>query len=176
MSVIVMAEISSTMITPILTFLFFSDQSSLFSTGADQSLRSIWYGDAVGLSKMGALLSSMLLGVAMDRYGRRSILALSCLGLGLAMVVCGFAVMLGSVILFITGFVFSNLLYAGKQTTLAMVGDDPRASHKLVRMSVLQSCIAIGACIGPVLAGLLVHTKGAANIPIFLLSGALSLL
>lgn len=153
LSVIAISEISSTMITPILAFLFFSNDSTLFHAAVSHADRARDYGYALALGKGGALISSVVLGMAMDKYGRRIVLMLSCAGLAIAMLICAESVDKGLLWMFIFGMLFMNFLYAGKQSGLAMIGDMPKEKYKVFRMSWFQAAIAIGACIGPFLSG-----------------------
>jgi MFS family permease len=150
---ILLAEVGSTMVTPLMPFLFFSSHSPFFDLSAGHEARSIGYGYAIAAIRLGAFLASVLLGLAMDKWGRRWVLFLSCFGLACSMGVVAISVDKASFVLFIEGLFFSNLLYAGKQTTQSMIGDETSSPFKLLRMSLLQSGIAIGACLGPLLSG-----------------------
>jgi DHA1 family tetracycline resistance protein-like MFS transporter len=154
-----LSEAASTMITPLMPFLFFSDFSSFFDASVSHATRAIQYGYATAAIRVGAFLASVLLGLAMDRWGRRWVLLLSCFGLACSMATLAFSIDRGAFILFITGLFFCNLLYAGKQTAQAIVGDEKSSSLKLFRMSLLQSGIALGACLGPVIAGAISHGR-----------------
>jgi MFS family permease len=137
---ILLAEMGSTMVTPLMPFLFFASHP-------------VDYGYAVAAIRAGAFLASILLSMAMDYWGRRWVLFVSCFGLACSMGVVALAVDKASFGLFIFGIFFSNLLYAGKQTTQAMIGDEPGSEFKLIRMSLLQCGIAMGACLGPIFSG-----------------------
>jgi MFS family permease len=155
-----LSEAGSTMITPLMPFLFFSDFSSFFDPSVEHATRAIQYGYATAAIRIGAFLASVLLGLAMDRWGRRWVLFLSCFGLACSMATLAFSIDRGAFVLFIAGLFFCNLLYAGKQTAQAIVGDEKSSALKLFRMSFLQSGIALGACLGPMIAGAVSHAKG----------------
>ena len=65
LSVIAIAEIASTMMIPILAFLFFSSDSTLFHAEVSHAERSREYGYILAAGKFGALASSIILGMAM---------------------------------------------------------------------------------------------------------------
>ncbi len=162
------SEVGSTIITPLLPFLFFSSDVSFFDVNASHAFRAIWYGYASAALRIGAFLASVLLGLAMDYWGRRWVLFLSCFGLAVSMGVLALSIDQGAFLLFIGGLFFCKLLYAGKQTAQAMVGDEKSSHSKLLRMSLLQSGIALGACLGPFGAGFLSHAFKSFSFPFWI--------
>ena len=166
-----LSEAGSTMVTPLLPFLFFATDSSFFDVTTSHEVRAIGYGYATAAIRMGAFMASVFLGLAMDRWGRRSVLFLSCFGLACSMGALALSVDWGAFAMFIAGLFFCNLLYAGKQAAQTMVGDERGSKVKLFRMSLLQSGIALGACLGPMISGNLAHFLNILYWPFWLAAG-----
>lgn len=147
------AEFSNSLSTPVLTFVFFASDSSLFASHTSFAMRSLYYGYALALQKIGSLIAQIALGAASDRFGRKTMLSLSFMGKCVVGFGCSLSLLIGSPILFIIGLIIGDVLYSVKSTSLAIVGDMSTPEAKVTAMSRLQLFIDIGACLGPIMGG-----------------------
>ncbi len=110
-----------------------------------------------------------LLGAVSDRYGRRSVILISTLGLGLDYFLMAAAPTLGW--LFV-GRTISGITSASYATAFAYIADVTPAKQRAARYGLLGAAFGIGFIIGPALGGIL----GSINLRLpFWVAGALSL-
>jgi MFS transporter, DHA1 family, tetracycline resistance protein len=111
-------------------------------------------------------LFSPLLGLLSDRFGRRPVILLSNLGLGLDYVIMAVAPTLGWLF---TGRLLSGVTAASIPTAMAYVSDVTPADKRARSFGLLGAAFGVGFALGPALGGLL----GASNprLPFWVASG-----
>src|SRR4051812_10098029 len=97
-------------------------------------------------------LFSPLLGVLSDRFGRRPVILLSNLGLGLDYVVMALAPSLGWLFL---GRVISGITTASISTGTAYVSDVVAPEKRAESFGIIGAAFGVGFVLGPILGGLL---------------------
>ncbi|MEI7871396.1 MAG: TCR/Tet family MFS transporter [Alphaproteobacteria bacterium] len=97
-------------------------------------------------------LSSPLLGALSDRYGRRPVILLSCLGLGLDYI---FMALAPSLVLLFVGRVISGVTAATISTAFAYIADVTPADGRAKAFGVVGIAFGLGFVLGPAIGGLL---------------------
>src|SRR5215510_5475984 len=97
---------------------------------------------------------SPLLGVLSDRFGRRPVILLSCLGLGLDYIFMAVAPSLGW--LFV-GRIISGITTSNVATAFAYVTDTTTPEKRAKAFGLISAAFGLGFVIGPVIGGLLGH-------------------
>ena len=97
-------------------------------------------------------LASPILGSLSDRFGRRPIILLSCLGLGLDYVFMALAPSLGW--LFV-GRLFSGITAATFSTALAYISDVTPPEKRVASFGIMGAAFGLGFVLGPAVGGLL---------------------
>jgi MFS transporter, DHA1 family, tetracycline resistance protein len=95
---------------------------------------------------------SPLLGVASDRYGRRPVILISCLGLGLDYI---FMAVAPSLILLFVGRVISGITSATIGTGFAYIADVTPENDRARAFGLVGMAFGLGFIVGPALGGLL---------------------
>jgi MFS transporter, DHA1 family, tetracycline resistance protein len=119
-------------------------------------------GDTAGAAEMFGLfatvwglmqfLCSPLLGALSDRYGRRPVILISCLGLGLDYV---FMAVAPSLTLLFVGRVISGITAATISTAFAYIADVTPADGRAKAFGVVGMAFGLGFVVGPAIGGLL---------------------
>jgi MFS family permease len=162
------AQFGFYLLTPLLTFVFFSTSSPLFSSSVAMTERSLFYGLCLSLISIGSLIANAVLPMVSDHYGRKPAWIIS-IGALLCVALLSFAgLILNNPTVFILGFFLHGLLDANKSIGLASVSDLSHSHDLINNMGMLQSMIALGACIGPVIGGFLAEKNLWFNIPYIL--------
>jgi len=146
-------EITITIGFPILTFLCFDPNSTLFPANASDSSRSFWYGMLTSLPYMVATVTYPILGYASDRWGRKPILILGATSALLLSLLTTLGIFYGVISLLLIGSIIAGLCSRTMPITLAVVGDISEDRYKVVNMGYAQFFISVGAMIGPFLGG-----------------------
>src|SRR5215470_4839949 len=97
-------------------------------------------------------LSSPLLGVLSDRYGRRPIILISCLGLGLDYI---FMAIAPSLTLLLIGRIISGITAATISTSFAYIADVTTPDERAKSFGIVGIAFGAGFVLGPALGGLL---------------------
>ncbi len=97
-------------------------------------------------------LSSPLLGALSDRYGRRPVILLSCLGLGLDYV---FMALAPSLVLLFVGRIISGITAATISTAFAYIADVTPAAGRAKAFGIVGIAFGLGFVLGPAIGGLL---------------------
>jgi MFS transporter, DHA1 family, tetracycline resistance protein len=100
------------------------------------------------------LVGSPVMGALSDRFGRRPVILLSCLGLGLDYIVMALAP--GVALLFV-GRIVSGLMAASFSTAGAYVADVTPPEKRAAAFGVLGAAWGFGFVVGPALGGALAH-------------------
>src|SRR3990167_2213451 len=97
-------------------------------------------------------VSSPLLGALSDRYGRRPIILLSCMGLGLDYI---FMALAPSLVLLFVGRVISGITAATITTSMAYIADVTPANRRAKAFGIVGMAFGLGFVLGPAIGGLL---------------------
>jgi DHA1 family tetracycline resistance protein-like MFS transporter len=119
-------------------------------------------GDTAGAAEMVGAFSTVwalmqfffspLLGVVSDRYGRRPVILISCLGLGLDYM---FMAVAPSLALLFVGRVVSGITSATIGTSFAYVADVTPANERARALGLVGMSFGLGFIVGPAIGGLL---------------------
>ena len=149
------------LIIPVLPALVGSFSGSL----ADQAY---WYGVVTFSFGFSNFLASPMLGAMSDHFGRRPILLLGFLGLGLSFFVTALSTSIWGLI---AVRIVSGAMQANAAIANAYVADITAPEHRTKRFGLLGAMMGLGFIIGPVMGGLL----GAISLQLpFLVAGALA--
>lgn len=142
---------------PIMALVFFDLQSNLLPIDASDTIRSYWYGICVGLPSLGNFVASPVLSCISDRFGRKKLLALSYLGSMIAGITTSYAILKQDIIIFAVGVFIQGLFSRTNPIGQAAIGDSSNDKEKLAGIGWIQSAIASGAFIGPIIGGYYAH-------------------
>jgi MFS family permease len=151
--IIFLDEIGMTIGFPVLTFLCFDKKSSLFAITTSHAIRSYWYGIINSLPFIIALFSVPLLSWLSDHQGRKRILLLGAFGAFSYAAFTAAGILTGTIFLLIIGCIINGLFSRTEPVALAVIGDSSDDNNKMLRMGLLQFCIAAGAFLGPLIGG-----------------------
>lgn len=172
--VIFFEQTSSSIIFPVLTFVFFAANSHLLPASTSFAVRSSYYGISIALSHISGVVSAPILSGLSDYLGRKRLLLLGACGAFVFGIMAAFSIMFHSVIIFLLGALIGGICTKTNPVALAAIGDISNQKNKLVRMGYLQMAIALGALLGPILGGLLATKYFVANynyvVPFFVAS------
>ena len=98
------------------------------------------------------LLCSPLLGALSDRYGRRPVILISCLGLGLDYI---FMAVAPSLALLLVGRVISGITAATISTAFAYIADVTQPDGRAKAFGIVGMAFGVGFVVGPAIGGLL---------------------
>jgi MFS family permease len=156
-AVTLLDNISFTIGFPILIFLCFDPQSTLFAQTVPHSTRSFWYGLCSALPHLLAIAAAPILSLLSDYYGRKKILIFTALGAFGSCVFTSLSILWGTMSLLIIGTVIAGICTRTQPIAMAVVADASAIDQKLINMGRLQFYISIGAFLGPLLGGFLAH-------------------
>ena len=97
-------------------------------------------------------LCSPLLGALSDRYGRRPVILISCLGLGLDYI---FMALAPSLLLLLVGRVISGITSATIGTSFAYIADVTKPEQRARAFGLVGMAFGLGFVVGPAIGGLL---------------------
>jgi len=153
------SEFSAGLTTPILTFLFFSEQSALLPIELSMSKRSVLFGLFISLFRFAGMLSNPVFGTLSDMFGRKKIIYVSVLGmfcLGLFTILSMFT---QAIWLFVISASVYAFLWSLRPVCAAAINDITDNDKKVKNQAMLQFFIGIGAGLGPMLGGWLGNFK-----------------
>ncbi|THF67931.1 TCR/Tet family MFS transporter [Deinococcus sp. Arct2-2] len=116
------------------------------------SQASSFYGLLIALYSLMAFLFAGLMGSLSDRFGRRPVLLLSLLGLGLDYVIIALAPNLSWLIV---GRVLAGIFGASQVTALAYIADVSPPQDRAKNFGLIGAAFGLGFIIGPLLGGVL---------------------
>ncbi len=148
---------SERIMLPLFALVFFDIQSQLLATDTPHVLRSYWYGICMAIPSIATFIAAPLLSSLSDHFGRKNILTLSLSGTMVAGIIASIGILLSSIILFLFGIFIQGLFCRTNPLAQAAVGDVTEDKNKLITMGYLQSMIAFGAFLGPILGGYCAH-------------------
>lgn len=148
---------SERIIFPLFALVFFDLHSHLLSNDATHATRSYWYGICMAIPSIATFIAAPLLSCLSDRYGRKKLLLISLSGTMVAGFITSAAILASSIYLFIFGIFIQGLFCRTNPLAQAAVGDIETGKNKLSTMGYLQSMIAFGAFLGPIIGGYCAH-------------------
>lgn len=150
-------QIAITICFPVLTFICFDTHSNLFPATADHAIRSYWFGILSALPHLVPIIVAPLLGMMSDIFGRKKLLLIGAMGIVFYGVFTSTSILYHFLPLLLFGYLISGFCVRTEPIALAVVADCSDDNNKLTRMGYLQFYISLGAMIGPLLGGFLVH-------------------
>lgn len=153
LAVIFIDQLYITLTFPLVTLIFFDQQSRLFPEGTAYASRSVWYGMCVALPSVINVFFAPLLSVFSDEFGRKKILLIEIASAFIFTSLVGLGIYTGELLLVFLGFIVKGAFSRTNPTALAIIGDTAPREKKILYMSYLQFAIAVGASFGPILGG-----------------------
>lgn len=152
-SVVLLDQISLSIVFPLLTFIFFDKNSALFPLSTSYADRSFWYGICMALMCLSGLIVAPLLSFYSDIYGRR--LALLCAAASAFIFALSslISIWTGSLLLLLLGSFIGGRCTNTNPIAQAIIGSNLEQENKVSGMGYLQFFIAAGAFIGPIVGG-----------------------
>ena len=120
--------------------------------GVDLSQASSFYGFLVALYALLSFVFASAVGSLSDRFGRRPVLLLSLLGLGLDYVIIALAPNLAWLVV---GRVFAGIFGATETTALAYIADISKPEERAKNFGLIGAAFGLGFIVGPLLGGVL---------------------
>jgi MFS transporter, DHA1 family, tetracycline resistance protein len=120
--------------------------------GGDMQKAAGWTGVFGFVFALMQFVSSPVLGALSDRFGRRPVILLSNLGLGLDYIVMGFA---PTVMWLLVGRVISGITSASFPTATAYIADVVPPEQRAAKFGMLGAAFGLGFIVGPAIGGLL---------------------
>ncbi len=148
---------SERIIFPLFALVFFDLQSHLLTSDVSHATRSYWYGICMAIPSIASFIAAPLLSCLSDRYGRKKLLVLSLSGTMISGLITSAAILSSSIYLFVFGVFIQGLFCRTNPLAQAAVGDIATGKDKLSTMGYLQSMIAFGAFLGPIIGGYCAH-------------------
>ena len=147
------SEFATGLTTPILTFLFFSEQSALLPVELSMAERGVLFGLFISLFRFAGMLSNPVFGSLSDILGRKKIIYVAVSG----MFCLGFFTILSLFIhaiwVFVAGAAIYAFFWALRPVCSAAINDVTDNDRKINKQAMLQFFIGIGAGLGPMLGG-----------------------
>ncbi len=144
---------SLNMTFPILTLLFFDVQSSLFAADTSQAVRSMWYGLCISMPSVVNIIFTPILSALSDAFGRKKILFIGTAGALIFGVTAACGILWGSFSLLFLSCLLRGAFSRTNPIAQAVIGDISPKNKKVLNMGYLQTAIALGAFIGPIIGG-----------------------
>ncbi|WP_345776637.1 TCR/Tet family MFS transporter [Pseudoxanthomonas sp. PXM02] len=121
-------------------------------TGGDEARAAIWVGIFGTVFYAIQFVSSPVQGALSDRYGRRPVILLSCLGLAADFVLMAVA---GTLPLLLLARVFSGMFSASFTTANAYIADVTAPEKRAQAYGMIGAAFGVGFVIGPLIGGML---------------------
>jgi MFS family permease len=144
---------SERIIFPLFALVFFDLHSHLLTNDVSLATRSYWYGLCMAIPSVASFIAAPLLSCLSDRFGRKKLLLFSLSGTMVAGIITSVAILASSIYLFIFGVFIQGLFCRTNPLAQATIGDISTGKDKLLTMGYLQSMIAFGAFLGPIMGG-----------------------
>ena len=148
---------SERIIFPLFALVFFDLHSHLLTNDTSLATRSYWYGLCMAIPSMATFIAAPILSCLSDYYGRKKLLVISLSGTLIAGIITSIAILSASIYLFVFGVFIQGLFCRTNPLAQAAVGDIATGKNKLSTMGYLQSMIAFGAFLGPIIGGVCAH-------------------
>ena len=149
------SEFATGLATPLLTFLFFSTDSSLFPRDLSMAQRGVIFGLFIGIYRLAGLFSNPVFGFLSDLFGRKKIILIAIVGIFIFGICSILALIFHSVWVFAIGACIFSFLWSLRPVSAAAINDVTDNRHKIKNLAFMQFFIGIGAGLGPILGGYL---------------------
>ena len=148
-----LAELSTGLATPLFTFIFFSQTSTLFPASMSNTDRAMYFAMFISTFNIAKILSNPVMGSMSDILGRKKMYFITVIGM-LALAVCTIASLIFHSLMFfvVGGFVYA-FAWALKAVAAASINDVSLESQKVKNLSLMQFFIGVGVSIGPFVSG-----------------------
>lgn len=120
--------------------------------GGDTARAALWVGVFGTVFALGQFLFAPVQGALSDRFGRRPVILLSCLGLGLDFVLMA---VVGTLPLLLLGRVVAGIFSASVATAHAYIADTTPPERRAAAFGMLGAAFGLGFVVGPALGGAL---------------------
>jgi MFS family permease len=150
---VVFSEFSTSMATPLFTFLIFSQSSTLIPKGLSYGERAMIFATFISLYKFATLISNPIFGTLSDIVGRKTVFNITAAAMIILSVFTIISLLMHSFVLFIIGACLYGLLWALESVSTASINDLSSSKQRVTNLSLMQFCIGIGVGLGPMLGG-----------------------
>ncbi|MES2203661.1 MAG: MFS transporter [Pseudomonadota bacterium] len=153
LTMMIFGNASERIIFPLFALVFFDLHSHLLASDTSHITRSYWYGICMAIPSIATFIAAPVLSCLSDFYGRKKLLMISLSGTMVAGLITSAAILSSSIYLFIFGVFVQGLFCRTNPLAQAVVGDIETGKNKFSTMGYLQSMIAFGAFLGPIIGG-----------------------
>ncbi|HJO92788.1 MAG TPA: MFS transporter [Victivallales bacterium] len=150
---VVFSEFSTSMATPLFTFLIFSQSSTLIPEGLPYGERAMIFAAFISLYKLATLISNPIFGTLSDIVGRKTVFNITAAAMIILSVFTIISLIMHSFVLFIIGACLYGLLWALESVATASINDLSSNKQRVTNLSLMQFCIGIGVGLGPMIGG-----------------------
>ncbi len=147
------SEFATGLSTPVFIFLFFSDQSTMLSTGLSVAERGIIYGLFMSLFRFAGMLANPVFASISDMLGRKKIVYVSTSGMFFLGLLAVIALIIGNIWIFVIGATLYSFFWAIRAVCSAAINDVTKDEQKINGQAFIQFFIGIGASLGPMIGG-----------------------
>lgn len=152
-----LSEFISSLTTPFIAFLFFSEKTPLFALNVTNTRRAALFGIYLFLYKLANVICNPIFGSLSDILGRKKAAILTVFGMLIWGISAIAAIAVHSPWTFILGTFIYSLFFAIKPVCTAAINDQCEHESKFSNQALIQFCIGIGVSIGPIIGGYLGH-------------------
>lgn len=158
--IIVIDALGLGIVTPVLAPMIRQLNSILGDQSSQLMTRQLLYGLIIAVFPICYIIGAPILGVLSDRWGRKSLLAISILGSLLGFISYALSLTLQNLALLLVGRILTGLT-AGSQciAQAAMVDISESNRDKAINISLIAIAMTVGLVLGPLLAGVLSNSK-----------------
>ncbi|MCP4177710.1 MAG: MFS transporter [bacterium] len=150
---VVFSEFSTSMATPLFTFLIFSQSSTLIPEKLSYGDRAMIFATFISLYKLATLISNPIFGTLSDIIGRKTVFNITAAAMIILSVFTIISLLLHSFVLFVIGACLYGLLWALESVATASINDLSPNKQRVTNLSLMQFCIGIGVGLGPMIGG-----------------------
>lgn len=141
------------LVYPVFVMMFGSGHNALLPPGSSLSLQHFYLGLAFLLYPLCLFFGASFNGDLSDYFGRKRILILCMLGVGISYLLMAFAVSIASLTLLLVGRGLSGLMAGSYPIAQAAVIDMSTAENKSLNLSIVVLANVFGMILGPLLGG-----------------------
>jgi DHA1 family tetracycline resistance protein-like MFS transporter len=143
------------MLIPILPLLLADPTSSYFLLPAGWSVQSgyILFGFLIGMFSLGQFFAAPMLGQLSDKYGRKTILAISLIGTCLSYIVFAIGIITKNIPLLFAARFFDGLTGGNVSVAQAAIADITTPEHRARNFGLIGAAFGLGFILGPFIGG-----------------------
>jgi len=143
------------LVFPIFASLFFEHSGSLFAADASTYVKALAYSMILALPNICMIFGAPFLGRMSDHTGRKSVLVLGLIGVGLSFFLSAAAIFFGSLLLLFISRALAGFMDGSEGVAQAAIADISHPKEKARHMGYATFAGTIGFIIGPVVGGFL---------------------